>query len=190
MLGLHLSGKRSASPGTRAKSRSRAMKTLAVFGEERAQSLVEFAIVFPILIILVMGIITFGQAFGTYQTLTNAAAAGAQGLSIARGQTVNPCTTASSPAFGIASTLNRNNIKFTITISPPAGNVGGATYTLATNQANPTCPAADTSSAPATDLQPGWNANVTLTYPCSVIIFATNFAPNCTLTAQTTEVIQ
>ena len=190
MSGLNPSGKRSTSPGTPVRPRSGAKKILAVFGEERGQSLVEFALVFPILIILVMGIIVFGQAFGIYQTLTNAAAAGAQGLSIARGQALDPCVTVSSTAFGVASTLNQNNIRFTITISPPSGTTGGTTYTIATNQVKPTCAAANTTSPPASDLQQGWNANVTLTYPCSIVVFATNFAPNCTLTSQTTEVIQ
>ena len=41
--------------------------------------------VVPLLLTLVMGIIAFGQAFSIDQTLTNAAAAGAQALSISRG---------------------------------------------------------------------------------------------------------
>jgi Flp pilus assembly protein TadG len=166
-----------------------AQKFRRLFREDKGSQLVEFALVVPLLVTIVMGIITFGQAFGTYQTLTNAAAAGAQALSIARGQTTNPCTTVSSPVFGVAPTLTQNSIKFTISITPPSG-VTGTNYTLATNMANPTCAAASTTSAPASDLQQSWNANVTITYPCYLYIYGVNFAPNCTLTAQTSEAIQ
>ncbi len=157
--------------------------------ENRGSQLVEFAIVLPLLVTLVMGIISFGQAFSLDQTLTNAAAAGAQALSIARGETLNPCTAVSSAAAGISPSLNTTNLKYTITITPPAGTTG-TTYTLANNQANPTCAATNYQSAPASDLQTNTNANVTLTYPCAIVIYGINFAPNCKLTAQTTEVIQ
>jgi hypothetical protein len=36
----------------------------------------------------------------------------------------------------------------------------------------------------------GSAATLTATYPCNFSIWGTNFAPNCTMTAQTTEVIQ
>ena len=45
---------------------------------ERGQSLVETAVVFPILILLLAAIIDFGRAFDTYIVLTNAAREGAR----------------------------------------------------------------------------------------------------------------
>ena len=156
---------------------------------ESGSQLVEFAIILPLLFFLVMGIIAFGQAFSIDQTLTNAAAAGAHALSISAGYTTDPCMTVSSPAFNVGSSLNRNNIKFTITVSPPNGQTGGQTQTLAANQVNPTCPSTTTSNT-ASYVQTTYNANVTLTYPCAIVIYGVNFAPNCTLTAETTEVIQ
>lgn len=189
MLQLHLSGKTSASPGKRVEPRSAAKKILAHFRGDRGQSLVEFALVFPLLITVVMAIVVFGAAYGNYQTLTNAAAAGAQALSISRGNTTNPCTTVTSPAFGVSPYLSQSNLKFTIIISPPSGS-SGTTYTLANNQASPTCQANNTTSAPATDVQQYYNASVTITYPCQLSIFGVNFAPNCLLTAQTSEAIQ
>ena len=190
MLMFYRSAKTSGSSRMRVERRSTATRLRRLFREDRGSQLVEMAIVLPLLVTVVMGIITFGQAFGIDQTLTNAAAAGAQAISIARGQALNPCTTVSSPVFGLSPTLAQNNIKFTITISPPTGTTGGTTYTLASNQANPTCPATSLTNAPASDLQQGWNANVTLTYPCSLVIYGKNLAPGCTLTAQTSEAIQ
>ena len=42
---------------------SMASRISARLGEDRGSALVEFAVVFPLLIVLVMGIISFGQAF-------------------------------------------------------------------------------------------------------------------------------
>jgi len=47
-------------------------------GTERGQSVVEFALVFPILILILMGTIDFGRLFYSYVTVTNAARVGAE----------------------------------------------------------------------------------------------------------------
>jgi Flp pilus assembly protein TadG len=174
---------------TRVTPLARAKKLLGVLGEERAQSLVEFALVFPILIILVMGIVTFGIAFGTYQTLTNAAAAGAQALSISRGNTLNPCTLVSAVVFNTSPYLVQNNIKFTITTFP-SGTTTGGTVIAGPNTANPSCVAPTNTTGSNTTIVPPNVAQVTLTYPCKLSIFGINYAPGCTLTAQTSEAIQ
>lgn len=46
--------------------------------ERRGQSLVEFALVLPILLLIVVGILEFGLAFRTYQVVTNSAREGAR----------------------------------------------------------------------------------------------------------------
>jgi Flp pilus assembly protein TadG len=45
---------------------------------ERGQSLVEFALVIPVLLLLFMGILDFGRAIYAYNTLSNAAREGAR----------------------------------------------------------------------------------------------------------------
>lgn len=47
-------------------------------GEERAAAMVEFAIVAPLLFVLIFGIIDFGRVFFLYNNLTNAAREGAR----------------------------------------------------------------------------------------------------------------
>ena len=47
-------------------------------GSERSQSMVEFVLVLPIFLVLVMGIIDFGMGFGAYVQLKNAAREGAR----------------------------------------------------------------------------------------------------------------
>lgn len=45
---------------------------------ERGQALVEFALVTPLLLILLLGMVEFGRAWNTYQTVTDAAREGAR----------------------------------------------------------------------------------------------------------------
>ncbi len=188
-LGFHRSNNSLAPSPPRIERWSIAKMFRRLFRENRGSQLVEFAVVLPLLAGLIMGIIAFGQAFSIDQTLTNSAAAGAHALSISAGYTTDPCMTVSSPAFNTGSSLNRANIKFTISVSPANGTTG-TTQTLVSNQANPTCPNTTSTPTPASYVQTGFNANVTLTYPCAIEIYGVNFAPGCTLTAESTEVIQ
>lgn len=61
---------------------------------ERGQTMTEFAIVLPILVVLLFGIIQFGIAFNNYVTITDAARAGARKAAVSRqsGNPVGDCT--------------------------------------------------------------------------------------------------
>lgn len=54
------------------------------FRNERGQTAVEFALIAPLLVILLLGIIQFGIAFHNYVTITDAARAGARQAIVAR----------------------------------------------------------------------------------------------------------
>jgi len=189
MLRRYRMGHQQLSLGRRGKFPLKANRISARRRDERGSALVEFAIVFPLLIVLVMGIITFGQAFGNYQRLTNSAAAGAEAISVARGNTLNPCTTVSTAALNSWPVAAQSNLKFTITVAP-ATTGAAILYTLASNAANPTCVAPTTTTGTAADLVQGDNVTVQITYPCQLQVFTVNFVPNCTLTATTVEAIQ
>jgi Flp pilus assembly protein TadG len=51
---------------------------------ERGQTLTEFALVLPILVVLMLGIVQFGVAFNNYVTLTDAVRAGARKAAVSR----------------------------------------------------------------------------------------------------------
>jgi Flp pilus assembly protein TadG len=51
---------------------------------ERGQSMTEFALVLPLLVLLLFGVIQFGIAFNNYITLTDAVRAGARKGAVAR----------------------------------------------------------------------------------------------------------
>ena len=63
------------------------MKRLANIRREDGQSLIEFVLVAPILLILVIGMMEFGLALNQYLSLTDAAQAGARALALQAGQT-------------------------------------------------------------------------------------------------------
>jgi Flp pilus assembly protein TadG len=57
--------------------------------DERGQTMTEFAIVLPVLCLLLFGVIQFGILFNNYVTLTDAVRAGARKAAVSR-QTSNP----------------------------------------------------------------------------------------------------
>ena len=63
---------------------------------EQGQTMTEFALVLPILVVFLFGIIQFGIAFNNYVTITDAARAGARKAAVSResGDPVGDCTSA------------------------------------------------------------------------------------------------
>src|ERR1700743_1621436 len=86
------------------------------------QSLVEFALTLPILLLVVTGLMMFGIAINNYLQLTDAVNVGARAVSIARGQTTDPCSTAATAVIAGASLLKSANMTFKLTLN-------GTTYT-------------------------------------------------------------
>ena len=88
------------------------MKTMTKrisFGEERGQSMTEFAIVLPILVVLLFGIVQFGILFNNYVTLTDAARAGARAAAVSR-QASDPIGTTDAAVRASASDLNQTSL--------------------------------------------------------------------------------
>jgi len=148
------------SPGRRAYARN-----------ERGQSLLEFALVLPILILLVLGIITFGVAINNYLALTDAVNTAARQIAISRSQTTDPCNTAATTIYAAAPNLTQASFTFSFVLN-------GTAYS------GTSC------TSGAANLVQGADAKVTATYPCNLTFFGHNYAPGCTLTAQTTELVQ
>ena len=74
---------------------------------ERGQSLVEFALCLPLLMLLVTGMITFGIALHDYLEMTDAVSVGARLVAISRGQTTDPCATSATAVYNAAPLLKR-----------------------------------------------------------------------------------
>ena len=139
-------------------------------GNRRGQSAIEFALVFPLLMLVVTGQVAFGFVLHNYMVLTNAVNVGTQLLAISRGQTADPCATASGAVDSSALGLTTANLSFSYSIN-------GHAYS------GTTC------AAGATYMAQGGAVQVTATYPCTLVIYSMTI-PSCTLRSQTTEIIQ
>jgi Flp pilus assembly protein TadG len=142
---------------------------------EEGQALIEFALVLPILMMILTGVFTFGITLNNYLALTNAVGIGGELLSVSRGQTADPCATVVTAIQSAAPRLNWATTPaptYSIKLTPQ----GGAATSYG----------ASCSSATLSTLE---TARITVTYPCTLSLY--NFiAPNCTLAAQVTELVQ
>ncbi len=145
--------------------------------QDKGQSLIEFALTAPFLLMLVTGIAAFGIAFNNYLMLTEAVSVGARQLTVSRGQTTDPCKTFSNAVYAAAPLLRQSNLTFTISLA-------GTAYP------GTTCSGSATAGAPS-NMVLGTNAIVMVTYPVSVTIWGLKVVPTgSVLTAQLTELMQ
>jgi Flp pilus assembly protein TadG len=88
------------------------------FRNERGQALTEFALVLPILALLLFGVIQFGIAFNNYITLTDAVRAGARKGAVARHLTVNREAAVKATVVGAATDLKGQDLNVTVAVTP------------------------------------------------------------------------
>jgi len=77
--------------------------------DERGQAMTEFALVLPILALLLLGVIQFGILFNQYITLTDATRAGARKAAVSR-RLPNPKTACTSALRASATDLNQSQL--------------------------------------------------------------------------------
>lgn len=99
---------------------------------ERGAAAVEFAILLPLLLMLVLGIIEFGRAYNTQLTLTNAARDGVRVMAINNSPTA-AATAVQNAATSVSTTIPAS----AITVSPTVCSTGAQVtvtikYTLST----------------------------------------------------------
>ena len=132
-------------------------------------SALEFAIILPVLLTMLLGIFQFGTAINDYLVLTNAAAKGALTLALSRG-TATPYTSTTAAINAAAPNLDTTKITTTVTVNGSA---------------------CSSDSACQTNLLAGNTASVRTTYPCNLVVMGRNYAPSgCTLSAHTAQMVQ
>ena len=82
-----------------------------VFRKRKGQSLLETALVMPVLVLLLVGIVDFGLLFNNYLVVANASREGARKAAVGADN-----TSISASVFNAASSLDET--KLTLTISP------------------------------------------------------------------------
>lgn len=158
--------------------RAKRQPSLACYsGEECGQSLVELSMILPVFLLLVTGIFVFGIAFTNWLVLTDATSLGGRTVAIYRGNTLDPCSTASTAVAGAASGLNASQITYVSVIN-------GTTYT------GVSCNSSSTFLGAAGNLVAGGTYILTTSYPCNLTVFGKNLVPGCTLKASVRELVQ
>jgi uncharacterized protein (UPF0333 family) len=141
-------------------------------GVERGQAVIEFAIILPVLVLIIGGIVKFGILYNHYVTLTDAVRAGSRQLALGRGLPApcGPAVTRTINAAKPALTLTDANIKVTL-LNPDACETPLRTGTNGS-------------------MVQGDEAKIEASYPCDLKIFGINFLPGCTLHASASEAIE
>ena len=168
-----------APAGVNIKTRSlseRIRKRLRANSDE-GQSLLEFALCLPILLLVVTGITTFGFTLNNYLVMTEAVSTSARLLAISRGNTTDPCALTATAFQNASPYLNASNLSFSFVLNT-------------TPYSGTSCSSSSTTTGAAGNLLQGDPAQITVTYPCNLSVYGANLLPGRTLKVQTTELVQ
>jgi Flp pilus assembly protein TadG len=141
------------------------------------QSMLEFALCLPPLLLIVTGIFTFGIALNNYLILTNATSVATRQLSISRLQTTDPCALTSAAVIAAAPTLKSANLTFAYVLN-------------GTHYSGTSCSSGSTTTGAAANLLQGKSVQVTVSYPCSLVVYQHTYLSSCTLQSQLTEAVE
>lgn len=163
----------------------RAMRPyLKRLGRSDGGSLIEFALVVPMMMVIVTALFCFGVALSVYMTMTNGVSAGARAFALSRGVTItnsdgttsqitDPCAYAVQTAQQSASVLTDSAATFQITWTPNGG----------------TAPPPYSTTCNGIALNTGDTVTVQVSYPISMLVYG--WAPSSlNMSAQTTELVQ
>jgi Flp pilus assembly protein TadG len=172
-----------ASPGASFRSLRERVRAVFRSRSDEGQSLVEFALAAPILLVIVTGITAFGLALNNYLSMTNAISTSAQYLAVSRANTTDPCSLAATAFANAAPNLNSTKLNFTFVLN-------GTSYGSYSGLSASTCSSSSTTTGAAGNLVAGQSAKMTVTYPCNLSVYGKNYLPSCNLVVQTVEIVQ
>ena len=125
-----------------------------------------------LLLMLLMGIIQFSITFNNYIELTEAVRTGGRNFSISR-------STASATPYSSTVAAIQNS----------AGNLSAANLTV-TTKVNGTACSTDSGCAGALSTAAGEPSTVSATYPCNLTVMGFDYLPSCTLSSQTSDLVE
>jgi Flp pilus assembly protein TadG len=146
--------------------------TRALWNDRAGSPAVEFALLAPVLLFMLFGIIQFGIALNNDVELTDAVRTGARNFAISRASASGtPYTGTVSAITGAAANLTAGSVSVTTKV-------------------NGTACTTDSGCSTALSTAAGETATVTATYPCNLTVMGVNFASGCTLSATTDDIIE
>jgi Flp pilus assembly protein TadG len=144
----------------------------ALLSDRSGAQAVEFALIAPLLLTLIMGIIQFSITLNNYIELTEGVRTGARNLAISRAMaSATPYTSTVSDISASAGNLTAGSISVTV-------NVNGTACTT------------DSGCSTALSTAAGQTASVSATYPCNLQVMGVNFLSGCTLRSQTSDLVE
>jgi Flp pilus assembly protein TadG len=144
----------------------------ALLDDRRGAAAVEFGLLAPVLFLLLMGIVQFSITFNNYIELTEAVRTGGRNFSISR-------TTASATPYSSTVSAIQNS----------AGNLTAASITVTASVNGVAC-STDSGCASALSTAAGQPSVVSATYPCNLTVMGFNYLPSCTLSSQTSDLVE
>lgn len=157
--------------------RGRLIACRCLAGNE-GQTLVEMALLLPLLMLLVTGILSIGFAYSNQQALTQATGIAAQNLSASRSSSTDPCAEVLTAIKGAAPQLDLSKISINLTMN-------GTTVSSISSVNSSSCTSAE--SDMQTTNGAGGSITVYAAYPCNIGVVGVNFSSGCKLQAQVTE---
>jgi Flp pilus assembly protein TadG len=97
---------------------------------EEGQSMVEFAVILPIIVMLFLAIWQLGVGFHNYLAITDAARVGARAAAVNRASATGPCQAAKNAIQATVSTAQWSVISTRITCTPATPGATGTSYTV------------------------------------------------------------
>ena len=94
------------------------MSRLRLLRREDGQAMVEFAMVLPILVVLLLGIVQFGIIFNNYETMTDAARVGARQAATSR-LSGDAGTLGKAAVYAAATNLNASDLNVDVSSCAP-----------------------------------------------------------------------
>lgn len=167
--------------GRETRSRWQRIRARLRVGKVDGQALIELALCMPVLLIVITGTFAFGITFANYVALTNATGTATMAIVNIYGQLpppYDPCAYTVSAFEGAAPNLKPASLTFSLVLN-------GTTYS---GNSTLSCTSASNLVGAAGNLfKPFSTVKLTVTYPCSVKVYASNYLPNCSLIASTSE---
>ncbi|HEY2471897.1 MAG TPA: TadE family protein [Terracidiphilus sp.] len=147
-------------------------------------ALVETALVLPVILMAVTGILIFGIFITQYMSLSEGVSNAGRVLAVSSGQTLDPCALAVSSVQGAAPILKPASMSYTVTMTPPGGTAHSYTQT--------SCSSTSTTTGAPGYLVSGGVVSLVATYSsCSLNYYGKNLMPNgCSISSVITESVQ
>jgi Flp pilus assembly protein TadG len=161
---------------------------------EHGQAIVETALVMPVLLITVTGVMVFGIFLNQILSMTEGMGNSGRVLSVSAGLTTDPCATAASAFQGAAPLLSSSSLTYKLTLDPTAGSTTGEVSSNSTAGTAFSCNSATTTTtgSMAAALVSGGNATLKVSYSnCSLNFYGNKLLPGgCSISQTITEAIQ